>query len=44
MKKKLSICLQVKSAAAIAALELRPGTDEKKNKILVPIPHPNYNR
>ena len=36
--------VQVKSAAAIAALELRPGDDEKKNKILVPVPHPNYNR
>jgi len=34
----------VKSAAAIAALELRPGDDEKKNKILRPVPHPNYNR
>ena len=36
--------VQVKSAAAIAALELRPGDDEKKNKILKPVPHPNYNR
>jgi len=40
----VSLCQQVKSAAAIAALELLPGDDEKKNKILVPVPHPNYNR
>ena len=40
-----SVCyIQVKSAAAIAALELRPGDNEKKNKILVPVPHPSYNR
>jgi len=40
----VSLCQQVKSAAAIAALELRPGDIEKKNAILVPVPHPNHNR
>lgn len=40
----VSLCQQVKSAAAIAALELVSGDDAKKNKILVPVPHPNYNR
>jgi len=36
--------LQVKSAASIAALELRIDDNEKKNKILIPVPHPNHNR
>merc|ERR1712037_834150 len=40
----VSLCQQVKSAAAIAALELVSGDNAKKNKILVPVPHPNYNR
>ena len=40
----VSMCQQVASAAMIAALELQPGDDERKNNVLVPIPHPNYPR
>merc|ERR1712180_436842 len=40
----VSTCQQVKSAASIAALELRIDDNEKKNKILIPVPHPNHNR
>merc|ERR1711988_1487030 len=40
----VSTCQQVKSAASIAALELRMDDNEKKNKILIPVPHPNHNR
>jgi hypothetical protein len=44
MLQPVALCQQVASAASIAALELRPGDDENKNRILVPVPHPNYPR
>ena len=37
----ISLCQQVMSASAIAALELMPGDDAKRNRILEAIPHPN---
>jgi len=40
----ISLCQQVMSASAIAALELMPGDDAKKNRILEPIPHPTQPR
>ena len=39
-----SITVKVASAAIIAALELEPGEDDKKNMILEPVPHPNFPR
>ena len=40
----ISLCQQVMSASAIAALELMPGDDAKRNRILEAIPHPNKPR
>lgn len=40
----ISLCQQVMSASAIAALDLIPGDDAKKNRILEVIPHPNQPR
>merc|ERR1712059_169525 len=41
----VTTCQQVASAAMIAALEMQAGEDvERKNRILQPVPHPNYPR
>ncbi|MEM9174541.1 MAG: NAD(P)/FAD-dependent oxidoreductase [Myxococcota bacterium] len=36
----ISMCQQVMSAAAIAALEMREGDDARKNETFRPVPHP----
>lgn len=36
----ISMCQQVMSAAALAAIELRESSDEAKNEIFIPVPHP----
>jgi len=38
----VSLCQQVFSASAIAALEVRVKDDKEKNEILVPVPHPEH--
>lgn len=35
------VCQQVMSAAAIAAIALRPGDDEGRNALTAPVPHPD---